>query len=70
MIDPTQRKAKLQRIELLLLDVDGVMTEGGVSWNNQGIEQKFKTVIKKVLPGLFTHDVPIIGKIPMCKLLV
>ena len=40
MIDETQRKAKLQRIELLLLDVDGVMTEGGVSWNNQGVEQK------------------------------
>ncbi|MBM4058234.1 MAG: phenylphosphate carboxylase subunit delta, partial [Planctomycetes bacterium] len=31
---------RLARIQLLLLDVDGVLTDGGVTWNNQGIESK------------------------------
>ncbi len=31
---------RLARIQLLLLDVDGVLTDGGVAWNNQGIESK------------------------------
>ena len=31
---------RLARVQLLLLDVDGVLTEGGVTWNNQGIESK------------------------------
>ncbi len=30
----------LARVQLLLLDVDGVLTDGGVTWNNQGIESK------------------------------
>lgn len=31
---------RLARVQLLLLDVDGVLTEGGVTWTNEGIEQK------------------------------
>lgn len=31
---------RLARVQLLLLDVDGVLTDGGVAWNNQGIESK------------------------------
>jgi YrbI family 3-deoxy-D-manno-octulosonate 8-phosphate phosphatase len=31
---------RLARVQLLLLDVDGVLTPGGVTWNNQGIESK------------------------------
>ena len=29
---------RLARVQLLLLDVDGVLTDGGVTWNNEGIE--------------------------------
>ena len=31
---------RLARVQLLLLDVDGVLTDGGVTWNNEGIESK------------------------------
>jgi 3-deoxy-D-manno-octulosonate 8-phosphate phosphatase (KDO 8-P phosphatase) len=31
---------RLARARLLLMDVDGVLTDGGVTWNNSGIEQK------------------------------
>ena len=31
---------RLARVQLLLLDVDGVLTDGGVIWDNQGIESK------------------------------
>ena len=31
---------RLAQVKLLLLDVDGVLTDGGVIWNNEGIEQK------------------------------
>lgn len=31
---------RLARVQLLLLDVDGVLTDGGVTWSNEGIEQK------------------------------
>jgi len=31
---------RLARVQLLLLDVDGVLTDGGVTWDNQGIESK------------------------------
>jgi len=31
---------RLARVELLLLDVDGVLTDGGVTWANDGIEHK------------------------------
>lgn len=31
---------RLARVQLLLLDVDGVLTDGGVTWANDGIEQK------------------------------
>jgi 3-deoxy-D-manno-octulosonate 8-phosphate phosphatase (KDO 8-P phosphatase) len=32
--------SRLARVQLLLLDVDGVLTDGGVTWSNDGIEQK------------------------------
>ncbi len=31
---------RLARVQLLLIDVDGVLTDGGVTWTNDGIEQK------------------------------
>jgi YrbI family 3-deoxy-D-manno-octulosonate 8-phosphate phosphatase len=31
---------RLARVQLLLLDVDGVLTDGGVTWGNDGIEHK------------------------------
>ncbi len=31
---------RLQQIELILSDVDGVLTDGGISYDNQGIESK------------------------------
>lgn len=31
---------RLAHVKLLLVDVDGVLTEGGVTWTNEGIEQK------------------------------
>jgi YrbI family 3-deoxy-D-manno-octulosonate 8-phosphate phosphatase len=40
---PTREKSlrdRLARVQLLLLDVDGVLTDGGVTWTNDGIEQK------------------------------
>jgi YrbI family 3-deoxy-D-manno-octulosonate 8-phosphate phosphatase len=40
MPDTDDLNARLARVQLLLLDVDGVLTDGGVTWNNQGIEAK------------------------------
>ncbi len=40
MHDSTDLDARLARIQLLLLDVDGVLTDGGVTWTNEGIEEK------------------------------
>lgn len=31
---------RLARVQLLLVDCDGVLTTGGVTWSNDGIEQK------------------------------
>lgn len=31
---------KMQSIQLILSDVDGVMTDGGISYDNQGVESK------------------------------
>ena len=31
---------RLAQVKLLLVDVDGVLTEGGVTWTNEGSEQK------------------------------
>jgi 3-deoxy-D-manno-octulosonate 8-phosphate phosphatase (KDO 8-P phosphatase) len=31
---------RLSRVQLLLLDCDGVLTSGGVTWSSDGIEQK------------------------------
>lgn len=33
-------RARLARIRLLLLDVDGVMTDGGIVWDANGVESK------------------------------
>ena len=32
--------ARCRRVELVLSDVDGVLTDGGILFDNQGIEQK------------------------------
>ena len=40
MPDTDDLNTRLARVQLLLLDVDGVLTDGGVAWNNQGIEAK------------------------------
>ena len=40
MPDASDLDRRLARVQLLLLDVDGVLTDGGVTWNNQGIESK------------------------------
>jgi YrbI family 3-deoxy-D-manno-octulosonate 8-phosphate phosphatase len=40
MHDSPDLESRLAAVELLLLDVDGVLTDGGVTWNNEGIEQK------------------------------
>jgi 3-deoxy-D-manno-octulosonate 8-phosphate phosphatase (KDO 8-P phosphatase) len=40
MPDAADIDSRLARVQLLLLDVDGVLTEGGVTWSNEGIEQK------------------------------
>lgn len=40
MTKPAEIDRRLARVQLLLLDVDGVLTDGGVTWNNQGIESK------------------------------
>jgi 3-deoxy-D-manno-octulosonate 8-phosphate phosphatase KdsC-like HAD superfamily phosphatase len=31
---------RLQQIRLILSDVDGVLTDGGITYDNQGIEAK------------------------------
>lgn len=33
-------ESRLARVQLLLLDCDGVLTTGGVAWSNDGIEEK------------------------------
>lgn len=33
-------EARCQQVELILSDVDGVLTDGGIMFNNQGIESK------------------------------
>ena len=40
MPEPADIDRRLARVQLLLLDVDGVLTDGGVTWNNEGVEQK------------------------------
>jgi 3-deoxy-D-manno-octulosonate 8-phosphate phosphatase (KDO 8-P phosphatase) len=40
MPEPSDLESRLARVQLLLLDVDGVLTDGGVTWSNQGIESK------------------------------
>ena len=40
MATPSDLDRRLARVQLLLLDVDGVLTDGWVTWNNQGFESK------------------------------
>ncbi|GDX95081.1 haloacid dehalogenase [Planctomycetia bacterium] len=40
MPDSTDLDRRLAAVQLLLLDVDGVLTDGGITWDNEGIEQK------------------------------
>ena len=40
MPDTHDLERRLAAVQLLLLDVDGVLTDGGVTWDNQGIEAK------------------------------
>lgn len=40
MPDPADLERRLARVQLLLLDVDGVLTDGGVTWSNEGVESK------------------------------
>jgi YrbI family 3-deoxy-D-manno-octulosonate 8-phosphate phosphatase len=40
MADAADLERRLARVQLLLLDVDGVLTDGGVTIDNQGIESK------------------------------
>lgn len=40
MPEPADLDRRLARVQLLLLDVDGVLTDGRVVWHNDGIEQK------------------------------
>ena len=39
IIDPTL-VAKIVPIRMLLMDVDGVLTDGGIHWDNRGIQSK------------------------------
>jgi YrbI family 3-deoxy-D-manno-octulosonate 8-phosphate phosphatase len=40
MTEPADLERRLARVQLLLLDVDGVLTDGGVTWSNEGVEAK------------------------------
>lgn len=40
MPTPADADRRLAQVQLLLLDVDGVLTDGGVTWANDGIELK------------------------------
>lgn len=40
MADVEELEERLRRVRILLVDVDGVLTDGTVVWNNDGIEQK------------------------------
>jgi YrbI family 3-deoxy-D-manno-octulosonate 8-phosphate phosphatase len=40
MADASDLQERLARVKLLLLDVDGVLTDGGVTWTDEGVEQK------------------------------
>lgn len=40
MADPVDLEHRLARVQLLLTDVDGVLTDGGIGWNDEGVESK------------------------------
>jgi len=38
--EPPDLDQRLARVQLLLLDCDGVLTDGGITWSDDGVEQK------------------------------
>ena len=40
MTSPSDLDHRLSAVQLLLLDCDGVLTDGGVTWSEDGVEQK------------------------------
>jgi 3-deoxy-D-manno-octulosonate 8-phosphate phosphatase (KDO 8-P phosphatase) len=40
MTPSTELERRLAGVQLLLLDCDGVLTDGGVTWSDDGVEQK------------------------------
>ena len=40
MTPPTDLEGRLAAVQLLLLDCDGVLTDGGVTWSDEGVELK------------------------------
>jgi len=40
MMPPADLDRRLAAVRLLLLDCDGVLTDGGVTWSDDGVEQK------------------------------
>jgi len=38
--EPSDLDQRLARVQLLLLDCDGVLTDGGITWSDDGVEQK------------------------------
>jgi len=40
MADVADLESRLASVQLLLLDCDGVLTDGGISWTDDGVEQK------------------------------
>lgn len=40
MTSPAELERRLAAVQLLLLDCDGVLTDGGVTWSDDGVEQK------------------------------
>ena len=40
MTPPTDLEGRLAAVQLLLLDCDGVLTDGGVTWSDDGVELK------------------------------
>ena len=38
--EPPDLDQRLARVQLLLLDCDGVLTDGGIPWSDDGVDQK------------------------------
>ena len=57
-VPTTDLDDRLRAIRILLLDVDGVLTDGMVTWDNNGIEQK----AFHIRDGLGKFPTPITGR--------